>query len=391
MGGASGWKQSLAPSPAVAVRGGGQWLATRKAKGVGIGHYIIGVVKMTNSRESSFDRVQKAMLCQEPDRAPYLEYWIGNQPLIEHVLERRIAGPPINFYNNPLSAKDSVEFSQRIGMDAVVVDLIHRPNTVGKKLADGAEYYLTGNLKGWSDLSHLDPPPDLAWQRRRLEEHIEAVQGTKLGIVHTFTGVVDPTYLAMGLGDFMIALRDDRKFIEHLMDTFTERVLTVMEMVCEYDEVGVILMNDDVAHAAGMMISPELMRQLWYPRMERLIQPAKQKGKLLGYHSDGKLDELLPMLVELGFHSVHPVEPYGNDIYALKEQYAGRMCLVGNIDISLLTFGTPNEIRADVTEHLARLAPGGGYIVSSCNSITTDISPENFLAMTETVRSGAGR
>jgi uroporphyrinogen decarboxylase len=51
----------------------------------------------------------------------------------------------------------------------------------------------------------------------------------------------------------------------------------------------------------------------------------------------------------------------------------------------LLAYGTKEEIEEKVKEHCLKLAPGGGYVLSSSTSIMEGISPENFVAMIEAV------
>jgi uroporphyrinogen decarboxylase len=60
----------------------------------------------------------------------------------------------------------------------------------------------------------------------------------------------------------------------------------------------------------------------------------------------------------------------------------GRLSLIGNVDLSYtLTRGTPEEVEAEVRGLLQDLAPGGGYALSSGNSIPWYVPWENFLAM----------
>ena len=61
------------------------------------------------------------------------------------------------------------------------------------------------------------------------------------------------------------------------------------------------------------------------------------------------------------------------------------LTLSGNIDIAgALAFGTPEEVRAEVVEHLDKLMPGGRYILSTNHSGMDDIPPENYETMVET-------
>jgi uroporphyrinogen decarboxylase len=75
------------------------------------------------------------------------------------------------------------------------------------------------------------------------------------------------------------------------------------------------------------------------------------------------------------------------DIGETKREFGRRTCLIGNIDCSfLLVFGNPGEVRQSVKETIAEAAPGGGYIISSSNSIHPGCKPENYLAMVEAAR-----
>jgi len=52
----------------------------------------------------------------------------------------------------------------------------------------------------------------------------------------------------------------------------------------------------------------------------------------------------------------------------------------------LMTPGTPEEVAAATREALRKGAPGGGYILSSSNSIHSTVKPENYTAMLSTLR-----
>jgi uroporphyrinogen decarboxylase len=119
--------------------------------------------------------------------------------------------------------------------------------------------------------------------------------------------------------------------------------------------------------------------------MKRLVAPAQEHGKLIAMHTDGKMDQVLPILYDLGFNVVHPIEPESNDIFALKQQWAGKLAFVGNIPTTLLAYGSIAEIEAKVKEYCIKLAPGGGYVLGSSTSIMEGIPPANFVAMTQAV------
>jgi uroporphyrinogen-III decarboxylase len=57
---------------------------------------------------------------------------------------------------------------------------------------------------------------------------------------------------------------------------------------------------------------------------------------------------------------------------------------------SVLPFGTPDEVRAQVRERLEIFGPGGGYVFSSIHNVQASVPVENLLAMYDTVKEHGG-
>lgn len=64
-----------------------------------------------------------------------------------------------------------------------------------------------------------------------------------------------------------------------------------------------------------------------------------------------------------------------------------KVCILGNIDLDYtLTLGTPEEVDKEVKERIATTGSGGGYIVTSANSLTDYCKTENVLAMARAIK-----
>ena len=71
----------------------------------------------------------------------------------------------------------------------------------------------------------------------------------------------------------------------------------------------------------------------------------------------------------------------------MKEHLRGKACVLGNIDcIYLLPFGEKEAVVESVKETIRQAAPGGGYILSSSNSIHPGCKGENVIAMFEAAK-----
>lgn len=145
-----------------------------------------------------------------------------------------------------------------------------------------------------------------------------------------------------------------------------------------------IFMNGDLAGEKTTIMSPEHYREYIKPYQKRVVEYAHRKGMKIVKHSDGNLWPILDDLLEVGFDGIHPVQPQCMDIGKVKEHLAGRMCILGNIDCrNLLPFGTEEEVRKSVRQTIEKVAPGGGYIISSSNTIHPGCRPENYIAMVQ--------
>ncbi|MFN2166395.1 MAG: uroporphyrinogen decarboxylase family protein [Anaerolineae bacterium] len=336
---------------------------------------------------SDVTRLLKAFQHQEPDRIPHLEFWVTSQSVFEYVLEKSLDYEIVDaaLGGQSITPEDHVEFARRLGMDAVVCNFNWRPNNIMRMASDGTEHYVDGSIKSEADLGDLEPPTPIDAQLRYLERYLRAAQGTGVGVFANFTSFFDSAMLAVGVADSFLMFYDNRPFLERLMDILLDHQEKVMQAVCDEfaSELAFILVNDDIGHNQGLMINPEMFREIFPERMKRLIAPAKAAGKLVAYHTDGKMDMIFPILDEIGFDICHPIEPESNDIFQAKAQWGQRFALVGNIPTVLLAYGTIDEIDEMVRTYCAGLGEGGGYVLGSSTSIMEGIPPQNFVAMTQ--------
>ena len=314
-------------------------------------------------------RLVKALQHQEPDRVPYVEFAAASKQVYEYVLESelRTEPAPAGVGGVPVSPEEHVEFAGRLGMDAVACHISWNP--------------------GSGDVDDLEPLPSLAAQISYLERYLRAAQGSQVGVIASFTSFFGNALQAVGLPEDPGRLAEVQSQLGSLMDSILQRHGRVMRVICDRfsDDLAAVRIEDELAHHDGLVLPSELFRSLFVPRMERFISPAREHGKPLLMHTGGRVDQALPVLHELGFDAVHLVDATINDIFALKEQWAGRLALVGNISADLLAHGSQDEIEEQVRISCARLGPGGGYVLSSSGTASDEIPPWAFVAMAQAV------
>ena len=185
----------------------------------------------------------------------------------------------------------------------------------------------------------------------------------------------------MGVEAFSYAMADDPQLIVDIHDAYADWTAAVVPVL---EEIGfdVIWAFDDVAFNSGPMFSPAFYREHILPK-EKAV--AARFTRPLITHSDGNMTPLLDDWLQLGQQAIHPIQPDVMDIDWVKQKYGRRVALVGNIFMSDLVHKTPDEIDAQVRGRIESIGAGGGYIISSSNSLTDDMKPENVLAMRDAI------
>jgi uroporphyrinogen decarboxylase len=292
-----------------------------------------------------------------------------------------------------------IEFYIRAGYDYI---------TLGRRIAgfppiwDAAEwknYYRVqrqvghagsaGVIGNWADFKNYPwmRPENLDF--RILDEATQLLP-REMKVVRYMGPVFQMAWMLMGFNAFSYMLADDPSLVEAILDKIYAIVLRELEDALDREVVGAVWYCDDIAVKDGVMVSPALLNKYFFPKLKELAGRCRERGIPFIYHTDGNISEVLDEIQAAGVDAIHPIDPTGMNIYDVKQRLAGKLCVIGNIDVDLLLRGTPEEVEADVEKHLHLLGPGGGYVLGSSNSIPRACKSENYRTMLETTRrSGA--
>ena len=79
----------------------------------------------------------------------------------------------------------------------------------------------------------------------------------------------------------------------------------------------------------------------------------------------------------------------GTDIFKAKAVMRDRCCIRGNVPLSLLALGSPDDVRACCKKLIDECAADGGYIMDA-STVLGDAKPENVQAMFDFTRQYGG-
>lgn len=213
-------------------------------------------------------------------------------------------------------------------------------------------------------------------------ERIAPLLPPKLKVIAVLGKLFTCVWWLMGLEGMSLALADDPELVPSVFERVARFQYRVFERMLRFECVGAVWHADDIAYSTQLLVNPRLLRAHLFPWYHEMNRVAHSRGRLVVYHSDGALHEVLPDIVACGFDGLNPVEPKAMDITVLKRELGSRIAILGNIDLGYtLTRGTPADVRAEVRQRIHDLAPGGGYAVASSNSIPEYVPLANFNAL----------
>jgi uroporphyrinogen decarboxylase len=329
---------------------------------------------------SNRERVTVALKGAEPDRVPYCEL------AIDRAFAAKALGwnekPKVNALeqNNPFTLEEAKQVSAGLGLDNLFYLRRQPVYTETFTDADGRCFPGGGSIKTMDDLDMIalpDPHSDAFYAEAA---DFAANKGDYAAFFLTRGGLA-PAMLSMGIDHFCISLYTDPDLVKQLLDLYFDWMEVVVERICQLD-FDAFCMADDFAMNTGMMISPQSFEDLIMPYYRRI---AKKMTIPWIFHSDGNIQQAIDMLADVGVSGIHPVEDGAMDIRATKAAYDRRLCILGNVNMDLLGAGTPEEVEKVVRELIRDVAPGGGYIMTSGNSLADYLKPECVRAISRTI------
>jgi uroporphyrinogen decarboxylase len=330
---------------------------------------------------TSEERIMRVLRREEPDRVPHFEWLIDRK-----VREALCPG-----------CKDTNDFGVRMGLDAVLADVKYTKEQVGDGRWRSEWGFVTRDtpeehgievespIKTMADFERYTPPDPLLPPRYAgIEKMVDEFAGDKAVVVHLNDVFSLPRYL-MGMENLLMSIVTQPELIQALVDLSVDINLKMAKEVAARG-VKIVYTGDDYAYTRGPLMSPKHFRALFYPGLKRVMGGFKELGLMVIKHTDGNLWPIIDMIIDSGIDCLDPIDPIaGMDIAEVKAKYGDRVAVKGNVDCAqTLTFGTEEEVIEETKEAMRKGMPGGGFILSSGNSIHSSVRPENYRAMLRT-------
>ncbi|MEK6796940.1 MAG: uroporphyrinogen decarboxylase family protein [Spirochaetota bacterium] len=187
----------------------------------------------------------------------------------------------------------------------------------------------------------------------------------------------------MGYENLCYCIVENPVFFKKVCDRVGELVIEWVSICAGMDDVGAILMYEDMGFKTQTMISPEMLREYIFPWHARFAKAIHACGKPVILHACGNLRTVNEDIIASGFDAKQSFEDIIEPVWEFKKHYNGRISAMGGFDMDKLTRMNETEVRAHTRFLIDSCAAGGGYAMGSGNSVANYIPVENYLAMLE--------
>jgi uroporphyrinogen decarboxylase len=228
------------------------------------------------------------------------------------------------------------------------------------------------------DLDALFTP---AWRAQALES-IAAMQG-HFSVIGFGFGLFERTWTLRGFNEALMDAAGDPGFYDELVERVSAHQLAILDRLVELPVDG-IMFSDDWGYQQGVLLGPERWRRFLKPRLAQQYARVHRAGKFALSHCCGSISDIVPDLIEIGLDVLESVQPEAMDPYALKRRYGQQLTFWGGLGSqSVLPFGTPQEIRAEVRRLCREMGHGGGYILAPAKALQPETPTANAAAAVE--------
>jgi len=318
------------------------------------------------------ERILAAFQGKPTDQVPYLEVFFGHRGFAEY-----FGGPQDSIDAAAKYLRNSGQCSYLVGGFWWV------PEDTYQDTGEGHRRYAAGHLWTLDDVKAMREP-DLAEAAKNLDASIAGARAQGLACHVFIMSSFHSASTTMGLENLCYTLYDHPEVLHAFMDRIEAYNRKVLRFLAGRD-IDFVFIDGDCAYKNGLMVAPAPFRELWFERTRDTVALCRKNGWPYCYHTDGKGDDIYPLLIELGFSATHGVEAAANDLADIKRRFGRDITLIGNFDIVDLADRTPAEIATMTRRMLDAGTPGGRYI-AACNTLASDNIPlANMLAFRDTI------
>lgn len=210
------------------------------------------------------------------------------------------------------------------------------------------------------DLHFPELNDDHIWEDVR--QIILSVKPEQAVVARQVSSLWERLYFLYGFENSLLALVVNPDLVGKALDLILDWQIKVAEIFISLG-VDAVRVSDDYGTQESLLMSPDLWRQLIYPRLKSLIEVYRKANLPVALHSCGNLSLIMDDLVDLDIAAFN-IQTNANPIMKYKEKYGDSFRLWGGISThDELMWGTEDQIAKTVQEAIRKFGSDGNLIL----------------------------
>lgn len=183
------------------------------------------------------------------------------------------------------------------------------------------------------------------------------------------------------IGTINDMFRQPDKLFEYMDKEMPKAIKTAVETA---DITGIPLVYMPLHRGADSFMSEKQFLKFYWPYLKQVVEGCAEEGVIPVLFAEGAYNSRLEIVKDL---------PKGKavwhfdqtDIQKAKEVLGNNACIIGNIPVSLMVTGKPDEVKKCCRTLIETVGQDGGYIMAP-GAASDDVKVENLQAMLEAAK-----
>ena len=228
--------------------------------------------------------------------------------------------------------------------------------------------------------------PDIAERSQHFQQQVDAVRKVYPNQFIPggyYKSIVSGAIECFGWEMLLLAqATDPKQFGEEVLEGIFQVSLANYKAWAETD-IEAFICHDDMVWTEGAIFKPDFYREYIFPRYKQLWSVLREKGKKVIYCSDANYTQFIDDIAVAGADGFI-MEPMTSLEY-ICEKYGQTHVMVGNADTRILTWGTKDQIEAEVVRCMKASKDCPGFIMAVGNHIPSNVPIDNAKFYFDTV------
>jgi uroporphyrinogen-III decarboxylase len=189
-------------------------------------------------------------------------------------------------------------------------------------------------LADWNRLdAYLPPDPRNPYYFARLEETLSQARDRYVVVTAHFN-LIERLHMLHGFRETLEDLYLEPDKVARVLDMIVDfRLAQFAELHRRFgSRVHGLFLTDDWGTQEGAFIHPRMFREIFQARYHTLAQAIHGYGWHFILHSCGRINDLIPSLIEAGVDVLNMQQPRAYGITELGERFAGKVCFLTTAD-----------------------------------------------------------